>query len=87
MINFLVRGSGPFPFDQLRYDEAYPADTESAIAIDAGELGRYGGTTRTIELKGKKFTAGRWASFGWEVLTCDHNNAIRSNGFPRKCCS
>jgi hypothetical protein len=80
MIRYTVKGSGAFPFDQLRYDQSYPADTEAAIAIE-------GRGFRKVNLSGKRYTAGRWASFGWVVLVCEHLVPVTANGLPRKCCA
>lgn len=72
---FVVRQRGKlgFPLDMLRYDSCYPATSEDATRI--------GMTLRrepcpwlldephTIELTGPRSpTAGRWASFGWDVV-------------------
>lgn len=76
---YTVSGHWPFPLDMLRYDGARPA-----IEVDAALIGRLSGahapdraalrervvinlvTRSTNPLHGPR--AGRWASFGWQVL-------------------
>ena len=58
---YLVKGSGTFPLDMLRYDEAWPARGE-----DVDEMGR--SCERVVELLSTaKPTVARWESFGWSV--------------------
>ena len=53
-----VQGVGLFPIDMLRYDSAWPADSESVEA-----QGR-----RTVRLSSyRQPTIDRWSSFGWTV--------------------
>ena len=65
---FAVRGSGPFPFDMLRYDHAWPADEQASIIIDADSIS----SKRVVRLRmatptDHGPTARRWLSFGWTV--------------------
>jgi hypothetical protein len=66
--HYEVVGYGPFPFDMLRYDAAWPAGgpTVSYMALDyrqAWELG-----VVTLGLVGlQPPTEARWQSFGWRV--------------------
>jgi hypothetical protein len=67
---FTVTGGGPFPFDMLRYDCAYPAHSWDASALL--DHGSDDGGLRTVTLhaqrpKGWTPTWGRWSSFGWPV--------------------
>ncbi len=71
---FTVVGRGQFPFDMLRHDMAYPADTTSAM-----NMGHTGATYDerkaprevTLVVKTERSywlpTFARWASFGWVV--------------------
>lgn len=59
-----VTGRGSFPADMLRWDQAWPARTEDALAI-AG-LRREERTVRLISHCNP--STGRWASFGWPVV-------------------
>ncbi len=65
LFTYAVIGKGTFPFDMLRHDGAYPADTTSALNI-----GRQG--LREVRLfshgrEGWLPTFARWQSFGWCV--------------------
>lgn len=66
-----VSGVGEFPLDMLRYDCAYPADTETANAIAASLDPATAFTTRReFRLIGQmRFgpTIDRWKSFGFIV--------------------
>jgi hypothetical protein len=71
---FWVTGSGQFPWDMLRYDAAWPADTEAAMAMadehwgtPHGRWGK-GESRRSLRLYSHhEPTIGRWASFLWSV--------------------
>jgi hypothetical protein len=66
-ITYTVEGRGEFPLDMLRRDQAWPADTRSALAI--GERGR-----RRVTLTAavaRHVAVARWASFGWRVEDAD----------------
>lgn len=65
--DFVVAGRGEFPTDMLRYDECWPANAESALAIHL--RGRRVATFRT--LRSLNVHPKRWASFGWEVRKID----------------
>ena len=59
MYKYTVFGRGPFPFDMLRYDEAWPRETMDALKLAAMDR-------RAITLVGNgEPTEARWASFGW----------------------
>ena len=69
-VMFTVVGRGDFPTDMLRYDRAYPANTEDALRIAPS---RYADPsnwdTRKVELISQNLpTIGRWESFGWQVI-------------------
>lgn len=64
-----ISGRGPFPFDMLRYDEAFPATTGDAQRmgnINSHWVTGYDITTWTLQIATHKrdFTVERWASFG-----------------------
>jgi hypothetical protein len=64
---YKVTGIGHFPTDMLRYDAAYPSNSDAVSALTSfrpGERGR-----RTVELRShRRPTVDRWSSFGWTVL-------------------
>ena len=67
----VVRGSGDFPFDMLRYDNACPLGSEDASAI-ANVDDTF--VHRDVKLErfsydGGKATTDRWRSFGWIVIS------------------
>ncbi len=64
---YWVTGRGAFPFDMLRYDSAWPADTDSALGLDYSP--RYGSHShRDVKLRSHyPPTTERWSSFGWAV--------------------
>lgn len=63
---FSVTGTGPFPFDMLRYDYCYPADSDSAMEMGETE-NRTVWLSRRVGLPENQPTGGRWASFGWKL--------------------
>jgi hypothetical protein len=69
---FHVIGSSEFPIDMLRYDSCYPADTESALAIQRSLNAETGFTEPcSAKLIGQmRFgpTVKRWESFGYRVV-------------------
>lgn len=66
---FTVTGRGSFPYDMLRYDACWPANTESANMMD--EVHATPGERRavkTLRLRSHNVpTPERWASFMWKV--------------------
>lgn len=77
IVDFTVRGTGPFPVDMLRFDECWPVEihdvAEITRTIDAGSA-----KTAIIRLRGRQTTSitrptvGRWDSFGWRVVKSDN---------------
>lgn len=67
---YTVRGSGSFPSDMLRYDDATFASPEDEAKASASREERDINlilTHRPHYRKSRKPTTGRWESFGWEV--------------------
>lgn len=64
MARFYVIGRGEFPFDMLRHDRCWPAET-----IDAAKISPTAGARRTVclETSGNLITVRRWESFNWRV--------------------
>lgn len=71
IIRFTVEGTGTFPFDMLRYDAAWPASSEDAIALDHENWRSHpkAGDRYSVKLlsHGPAITPDRWRSFGWTV--------------------
>tara|TARA_R110002020_G_scaffold32996_3_gene101034 strand:+ start:614 stop:937 length:324 start_codon:yes stop_codon:yes gene_type:complete len=94
IIAFVVEGSGRFPIDMLRYNQAWPATVQAGIDITTTEPHNDLGN-RTVRLNAtQQPTIGRWASFGWQVISISPmpngeareqviKNAARSAGFRR----
>jgi hypothetical protein len=67
---FAVRGSGPFPIDMLRFEQAYPKSESDSNAIGSGRTLE----PRTVFLVRRGIyqhwqpEVGRWQSFRWEVI-------------------
>jgi hypothetical protein len=61
---FMVRGSGHFPLDMLRYDRCYPAGQDDVSKVAEGPELRSVNVTAPYGA----LTVARWASFGWSVL-------------------
>lgn len=63
LVKFTVVGSGPFPFDMLRYDSCWPesgSQTHAMLADRGGE--------RNVHLIGlREPTVQRWESFRWRM--------------------
>lgn len=67
LVSYTVIGSGSFPIDMLRYDQAFPAsEYDSGIMAESGN--------RQVRLNSYSAHAGklsvsrqRWESFGWTV--------------------
>lgn len=71
---FVVRGKLPFPLDMLRYDAAFPRDSDDAIAISTSFDPLSGSVTVTLNRAALPYsypTFRRWESFGWEVISVD----------------
>ena len=95
IITFVVEGSGRFPIDMLRYDQAWPATVQAGIDITTTEHHDDRGR-RVVKLNAtQQPTIGRWASFGWHVISVSPmpngeardqvlKNAARSTGFKRR---
>lgn len=65
-----VTGTYTFPVDMLRYDAAWPRDTESALEIVNNEFeGDSWHTKRIVHLRSyHQPTDARWRSFSWHVI-------------------
>lgn len=61
---YQVSGLYPFPVDMLRYDSAWPADSD---AVDAITLKRPGERVAIQLASHRQPTSERWESFGWKV--------------------
>ena len=64
MHTFTVIGSGPFPFDMLRYDCCWPYSSEDASRLPLE------GRRKVTLASGRRGspTHARWESFGWKVI-------------------
>ncbi len=64
---YIVRGSGHFPTDMLRYDQSWTQGQDDvSTAFD------YERATREVTLQSaKEPTRARWESFGWLVVECN----------------
>jgi len=62
-----VIGNSPFPWDMLRYDQAWPADGDAVAAFE--QLAEEGSRPRermTVRLRCESGpTVARWSSFLW----------------------
>jgi len=83
VIYAIVRGSGPFPVDMLRYDNCSPAtepDSSSIIMTfqgwDSWEI-----CVKHINHRGmsNSFTLGRWKSFGCSLEMVDSPYVLNRN--------
>lgn len=64
---YWVTGTGQFPWDMLRYDQAWPATSEDAVKLTDGPTSWNAGR-RSIKLKSfSQPTIDRWSSFIWSV--------------------
>ena len=77
---FVVRGRYGFPFDMLRYDQAWPTDRGVSVlsAVARGSnleiIDEEKETTRWVSVEIELRTHGhvtpdRWSSFGWTVTS------------------
>lgn len=65
---YFVTGHGTFPFDMLRYDCAWPADSEAAFLMECHPGHESFRKNRSIKLRSyREPTVDRWASFMWSV--------------------
>lgn len=65
-LTYTVTGTGEFPVDMLRYDQAFPNTGDDARMISATRcIDSVGITLRSI----KPPTVDRWKSFGWAITT------------------
>lgn len=75
-VTYEVTGNGPFPFDMLRYDGAWPTHESQThkfevpfSAIRSKEAySEWRNEPRTVSITGiKEPTIERWRTFGWTV--------------------
>ena len=75
MARYTVTGRGHFPFDMLRYDQAWPSTSDEAAKLQrfvesTQAVRRADRGTLTVELATAKkdyhIAFERWKSFGWE---------------------
>jgi hypothetical protein len=63
--HYTVTGSGIFPLDMLRYDAAWPTDTNSVLRMEDDDK-----DLRVLHLASiREPTKERWRSFGWQVVS------------------
>lgn len=69
-VRYSVIGSGHFPVDMLRYDNAIPTKEADAGKIAPSKwAGNEAFGERTVELKSEFYpTEDRWNSFGWRIV-------------------
>jgi hypothetical protein len=70
LIYYDVIGAGQFPVDMLRYDSAFPANSNAVTAISRA-ICQATFADPKIEVRlgsHKRPTIARWRSFGWRVL-------------------
>src|SRR5215475_13664006 len=70
---YFVSGTGEFPWDMLRYDAAWPVDSNDAANMGLGfhdnGMAAYK-EVRSVRLRSyKPPTVARWSSFTWSVGT------------------
>jgi len=65
-VRYTVRGPDPFPIDMLRFDRAWPAETDDSAVIQVS-IEFPTGSTEVHLVSDKRPTVGRWESFGWSV--------------------
>lgn len=68
---FIVEGSGIFPFDMLRYDHCWPKrEAEDSPGLAVGMYGESAGIRRVTLLTDSHTapTLRRWESFTWRVV-------------------
>jgi hypothetical protein len=65
---FYATGRGTFPFDMLRHDCCWPADSESAYLI-VGDRGPNRNDYSVLIRSYREPTIDRWSSFGWSIGT------------------
>lgn len=70
LFKFTVEGSGPFPFDMLRYDQCWPATENDSAKIERTTRRGAHSRAETIRLASNidRTTGARWVSFGWKVV-------------------
>jgi hypothetical protein len=74
IFTFYATGRGTFPFDMLRYDGAWPADSAAASRMDWNPMihGKPSESLRCVKLHSYRIpTPERWQSFVWSIGTED----------------
>lgn len=68
---YTVEGTGPFPFDMLRYDRAWPATEQDAGILHEHNSSNIRSHERyKVKVRGLRApTKERWRSFGWNATT------------------
>lgn len=64
---YIVEGAGEFPFDMLRRDRSFPADSESAANMN-GNTSCSNRQVKLIATRARDIAVKRWESFGWKVI-------------------
>jgi len=67
---YYVTGTGEFPWDMLRYDACWPADSTEAYKMGVGFWGKDDAYSRRRSIKLRSYrapTVDRWSSFTWSV--------------------
>lgn len=67
LVAFTVTGSGAFPMDMLRRDQAWPSETDDALRIEHAARTTFATPPVSVRLIGLGLTPERWQSFGWNV--------------------
>lgn len=63
---YIVEGSGQFPFDMLRYDQAFPtSENDSYLLTETGQ--RRISLSSDFLLCAESSSKLRWSSFNWTV--------------------
>jgi len=65
----VVEGTGDFPVDMLRYDHACPYREEDAAKLQSHRHERRRVALLRRSVNPSPATLGRWASFGWRVIS------------------
>jgi len=73
LFHYTVEGNDPFPFDMLRYEQAWPANNEDAIKLG---FRRVNGNFFVNLIGVLDPTSGRWESFGWRIIEYRGKNGL-----------
>jgi hypothetical protein len=72
---YVVEGTGQFPWDMLRHDRAWPKSSTEIVNLAPHHRSSFLNDKRQVRLMGiNEPMEARWRSFGWTVIEFDRTS-------------